>query len=118
MAPAPEGPEEVYRKFERLNRRGGARSLRELVGGSDKKMLYGTFVVVEVAAIVLGVFLKVPYLDTVAVALPGLLVLLHGGLKSENEDGSGDEPTEETLPEKLLRRFGDPDAPGEAPADG
>lgn len=112
--PEPEGTEEIYRRFERLNRRGGSRSLRELAGGAGKKTLYGAFAVVEVAAIVLGFFLEVPYLDTVAIVLPGLLVLLHGGSEGKGTDEAG----EETLLERILRRFGDPGAPGDGPRPG
>lgn len=126
-APEPEGPEEVYRRFERLNRRGRAGSLRELAGGAGKKLLYGAFAAVEIAAIVLGFLLDVPYLDTVAIILPGLLVLFHGGSEgeeTERPDETEGEPTVEkerektpveTFLERLLRRFGGPDTPGGGP---
>lgn len=120
MAPEPEGPDEVYRKFERLNRRGGPG--RPSLSG--RKALYGAFAAVELAAIVGGFFLEVPYLDTLAIVLPGLLVLLHGGSKDEepgrpdetkSEPAAGESEAEtplEALLERLLRRFGDPDSTG------
>lgn len=122
MAPEPEGPAEVYRKFEhrkfeRLNRRGGPGRPR-LAGLSGRKALYGTFAGVELTAIVGGFFLEIPYLDTLAIVLPGLLVLLHGGSKDEEpenqtetekepatEEGQAETPLEQLL-ERLLRRFG------------
>lgn len=136
LAPEPEGPEEVYRRFEHLNRRGGGGSLRDLVLGSGKKAVYGAFVAVELAAIVLGFLLEVPYLDTLAIVLPGLLVMFHNGSKNDEDKeqngpeesagrtgetpsdesryGSGEAPVagseggreEETFLDTILRRFG------------
>lgn len=122
-APEPEGPEEIYRKFERLNRRRSS-GLPSPSGLSGRKALYGAFAAVELAAIVGGFFLEVPYLDTLAIALPGLLVLLHGGSKDEEpgrpdeakgEPAAGESEAEtplEALLERLLRRFGDPGSTG------
>lgn len=120
-APEPEGPEEVYRKFERLNRRRGS-GRPDLAGLSGRKALYGVFAAVELAAIVGGFLLGVPYLDTLAFVLPGLLLLLPGGSKEEPEspgearpasDGENEPETPlEDLLERLQRRFGDPGSAG------
>lgn len=127
MAPEPEGPDEVYRKFERLNRRGGPGRPR-LAGLSGRKALYGTFAALELAAIVGGFFFAVPYLDTLAVLLPGLLFLLPGGSGKETDSpeeaeskpaASAEEDQAETplerLLERLLRRFKVPDSTEDGP---
>lgn len=108
VAPEPEGPEEVYRRFERLNRQGPLGSLRGLAGGLGRKSLYGALAVVEVVAIVLGVFFEVPFMDVLALGLPGLFAMLLGNSKDE----PGDETREETFFEKLLGRLGGPDSAG------
>lgn len=120
VAPQPEGPEEVYRRFERLNRRGGGGGLRGLADAPGKRVLYGAFVVVEAAAIVLGFVLEVPYLDTLALVLPGLLVMFHGGSEDEERDkpgteeeagaGSDGDSGEGGLIGKLLELLGDGEA--------
>lgn len=109
-APEPEGPGEVYRKFERLNGRGvSGRSgrLRELAGGTEKKALYGVFAVVEIAAIVLGLFLDVPFMDIVALGLPGLLIMFHRGSREEAEEETQEKTEEESLPDRLRRLLGE-----------
>lgn len=111
-APEPEGPDEVYRRFQRLNGRGlvgGAGGLRELVQGAGKKAFYGAFVVVEAAAIVLGLVFDVPFMDIVAFGLPGLLVMFHSG--SRDEDESPDEPGEKGLLDRMRELLEDPDEP-------
>lgn len=119
--PEPEGPDEVYRGFESLNRRRG-RGLPGLAGLSGRKAPYGLFAVTEVAAIALGFFLEVPFMDSLAIVLPGLLVLVHGGPKEaeqERPDGKEGGPAAREDPEtplgafleRLLRRFGDPGSP-------
>lgn len=124
MAPEPEGPDEVYRRFERLNRRGlsgGAGGLRKLAETTGKRTLYGAFAVVETAAIVLGLFLDVPFMDTVAFVLPGLLIMFHGGLKARGTSEAEGEPEEESLLDglrKLLRDRARPLLAGEAPHRG
>lgn len=118
MAPAPEGPDEVYRKYERLNRRGlpgNSGGLRKPTEGAGKKTLYGALAVVEVAAIVLGFFFDVPFMDIVAFGLPGLLVMFYSSSKDESTDEPGDEsrsetgyePGEESLLDRLLSLLGD-----------
>lgn len=73
-----------------------------------------------------GFFLEVPYLDTLALILPGLLFLLPGVSKSEGPESpdepedrpaaDAEEPEAETplgaLLERLLGRFGDPGSSG------
>lgn len=111
-APDPEGPDEVYRRFQRLNGRGvagGLGGLRELAESGGKKLLYGAFVVVEAAAIVLGLFFDVPFMDIVALGLPGLLVMFHSGSKDEEE--SSGEPGEKGLLDRLRELVEDRDEP-------
>lgn len=111
-APEPEGPDEVYRRFQRLNGRrlaGGAGGPRELAQGAGKKALYGAFVLVETAAIVLGLVFDVPFMDIVALGLPGLLVMFHNGSKDEEE--SSDKPGEKGLLDRLRELLEDPEEP-------
>jgi hypothetical protein len=67
------------------------------------------FVVVEAAAIVLGLFFDVPFMDVVALGLPGLLVMFHGG--SRDKDGSPDEPEDKGLLERRRELLEDQDEP-------
>jgi hypothetical protein len=74
------------------------------VGGSGKKALYVGLAVVEVSAIVLGFFFNIPFMDIVALGLPGLLVMFHGGSKNEepdkpNESNNSEESNESNEPE-------------------
>lgn len=111
-APEPEGPDEVYRRFQRTNRRGvlgGLSSPGERLAGSGKKMLYGALVAVEIVVILLGTFFEVPYMDTLALVLPGLLVVLLGDSK---EDEASDE---DGFFERLLKRLGGTGSSDERP---
>lgn len=108
-APEPEGPDEVYRRFQRLNGRGlagGVGGLRELAQVTGKKAIYGAFVVVETAAIVLGLVFDVPFMDVVALGLPGLLVMFHNG--SRDEDEAPDEPGEKGLLDRIRELLEEP----------
>lgn len=123
LAPEPEGPDEIYRRFERMNRRGasgGPGGLLEYLKGTGKKGLYGALAAFEVLALVLGIFFQVPFMDVVALILPGILLALISGSKNEEVDepdsGSGEsleeaptqspgpEPDDKSEVEKMLER--------------
>lgn len=104
-APEPEGPEEISRRFQRMNRPMDLGGLPKRLAGSGKKLLYGALIASEVAAIVLGIFSEVPFMDTLAILLPALLVMFLGDSEQES---TSDAPNEEGFFERLLKRFGGP----------
>jgi hypothetical protein len=85
--------------------------LRDLVSGSGKKALYGVLAVAEVAAIVLGLVFDVPFMDVVALGLPGLFVMFHRGSGGGEADGAEDDPGEKGLLDRLLELLGDEGSP-------
>lgn len=102
-APEPEGPEEISRRFQKMNRSGILGNLRDLAGGLGKKSLYGAFAVVEVLLFGLGAFFEIQLMETLAMILLPLFVTYFTG--SEDEQSGKDE---DNFLERLLKRFGDP----------
>lgn len=108
LAPEPEGPEEISRRFQRMNRKSKLGGLREVLSGPGGKKLYGALAAIAgVTAAGLGLFFNVPFMDIVAVALAGSVLSLLGGKKESAKDG-GPEDGEESTFERLLRRLGNP----------
>lgn len=102
-APEPEGPEEISRRFQKMNRSGVFGKLRDLAGGIGKKSLFGAFAVVEILLFGLGAAFEIPFMETIAMILLPLFVTYFTG--SEDEQSGQDE---DNFLERLLKRFGDP----------
>lgn len=102
-APEPEGPKEISRRFQKMNRSGVFANLRDLAGGLGKKSLYGAFAVVEILLFGLGAAFEIPFMETIAMILLPLFVTYFTG--SEDEQTGSDE---DNFFERLLKRLGDP----------
>ena len=102
-APEPEGPEEISRRFQRMNRSGIFASLRDLAAGMGKKSLYGAFAVVEILLFGLGAFFDIPLMETLAMILLPLFVTYFTGSEEERST-----PDEDGFFERLLKRLGNP----------
>lgn len=102
-APEPEGPEEISRRFQKMNRSGVLGKLRDLAGGMGKKSLYGAFAILEILLFGLGAFFEIPFMETIAMILLPLFVTYFTG--SEDDQSGSDE---NNFLERLLKRLGDP----------
>ena len=102
-APEPEGPEEISRRFQKMNRSGVLGKLRDLAGGIGKKSLYGAFAILEILLFGLGAFFEIPFMETIAMILLPLFVTYFTG-SEDDQSGSG----ENNFLERLLKRLGDP----------
>lgn len=102
-APKPEGPEEISRRFQKMNRSGVLGKLRDLAGGMGKKSLYGAFAILEILLFGLGAFFEIPFMETIAMILLPLFVTYFTG-SEDDQSGSG----ENNFLKRLLKRLGDP----------
>lgn len=102
-APKPEGPEEISRRFQKMNRSGIFGNLRDLAGGMGKKSLYAAFAILEILLFGLGAAFEIPFMETIAMILLPLFVTYFTG--SEDDQSGSDE---DGFFERLLKRFGDP----------
>ena len=69
-APEPEGPEEISRRFQKMNRSGIFGNPRDLAGGMGKKSLYGALAVVEILLFGLGAAFEIQPVSYTHLTLP------------------------------------------------